>query len=163
MADTEKLLALSILSDPDAAALPSPMESGRLPALVSGLSAVHRAHLAAALRVKYSRPLVILCPDENTASAIAGDVSALTGETCTLLSGRDYALYSADAMSRGGEQRRINALAAMMNGGGITVATAEGLFQRTMPPEVFRRAAFEIDMSAALAPEDVEDALLRCG
>ena len=163
MADTEKLLALSILSDPDAAALPSPMESGRLPALVSGLSAVHRAHLAAALRVKYSRPLVILCPDENTASAIAGDVSALTGETCTLLSGRDYALYSADAMSRGGEQRRINALAAMMNGGGITVATAEGLFQRTMPPEVFRRAAFEIDMSASLAPEDVEDALLRCG
>ena len=162
MADTEKLLALSILSDPDAAALPSPMESGRLPALVSGLSAVHRAHLAAALRVKYSRPLVILCPDENTASAIAGDVSALTGESCTLLSGRDYALYSADAMSRGGEQRRINALAAMMNGG-ITVATAEGLFQRTMPPEVFRRAAFEIDMSAALAPEDVEDALLRCG
>ena len=43
------------------------------------------------------------------------------------------------------------------------MATAEGLLQRAMPPEVFRRAAFEIDMQTQAAPEDVEDALLRCG
>ena len=163
MDEQKNILALSILDDPDAAALPSPEESGRLPALVSGLSAVHRAHLAAALRVKYKRPLVVLCPDETAASALAGDISALTGEICSLLSGRDYAFYSADAMSRGTEQRRINALAALMNGASVTVVTAEGLFQRTMPPEVFRRAVFEIDMQSQTAPEDVEDALLRCG
>ena len=163
MSDTEKLLAISILNDPDAAALPGPEESGRLPALVSGLSAVHRAHLAAALHVKYGRPLVVLCPDENSAASLAGDVSALTGEECVLLSGRDYAFYSADAMSRGGEQRRINALAALMDRAPVTVITAEGLFQRAMPPDVFRRAVFEIDLKSPAAPEDVEDALLRCG
>ena len=151
------------MEDKDAAALPSPGESGRLPALISGLSAVHRAHLAAALRVKYKKPLVILCPDEASANAIAGDVAALTGETCTALIARDYVFYSADAMSRSGEQRRINALSFMMNGEGITVATAEGFFERTMPPEVFRRSVFEIDMHSTMAPEDVEDALLRCG
>ena len=123
MDEQKNILALSILDDPDAAALPSPEESGRLPALVSGLSAVHRAHLAAALRVKYKRPLVVLCPDETAASALAGDISALTGEICSLLSGRDYAFYSADAMSRGTEQRRINALAALMNGASVTVVT----------------------------------------
>ena len=163
MAELKNVLALSILKDPDAAALPSPDESGRLSALVSGLSAVHRAHLAAALRVKYARPMLILVPDENSASAIAGDVSALTGEECVPLTGRDYAFYSADAMSRGAEQKRINALAALMRGEKIVVATAEGLFQRAMPPEVFRRAAFKLDMKSAFAPEDAEDALLRCG
>ena len=163
MADTKNILALSILKDPDAAALPSPEESGRLPALCTGLSAVHRAHLAAALKVSSGRPLVVLCPDETSGSGLAGDIAALTGDTCTLLSGRDYAFYSADAMSRGTEQKRINALAALMNGAPVTIVTAEGLFQRTMPPEVFRRAAFEIDIHGATAPEDVEDALLRCG
>ena len=159
----EKILALSILSDPEAAALPSPEESGRLPALVSGLSAVHRAHLAAALRAKYSRPLFVLCPDESSARALAADVSALTGEEVNLLFGRDFALYSADAMSRGGEQRRINALAALMKGAAVTVASAEGALSAAMPPEVFRRAAFEIDLKTQAAPEDIEDALLRSG
>ena len=163
MSNEEKILALSILSDPDAAALPAPAESGRLPALVSGLSAVHRAHFAAALRVKYRCPLLVLCPDENAANAMAGDISALTGDTCVLLTGRDYLFYSADAMSRTAEQRRINALSALLSGAPVVIATAEGLFQRAMPPEVFRRAVFEIDTKTPAAPEDVEDALLRCG
>ena len=119
--DKEKTLALTILSDPDAAALPQPAESGRLPALVSGLSAVHRAHLAAALRSKYQRPAVILCPDDAAASALAGDFTALTGEDCEILPGRDYVLYSADAVSRSGEQRRLTALDA------LSVLTAEML------------------------------------
>ena len=38
-----------ILCHKELAALPSLTESGELPALVSGLSAVHRANLAAAL------------------------------------------------------------------------------------------------------------------
>ena len=92
-------------------------------------------------------------------------MAALTGEepASGSLIARDYVFYSADAMSRSGEQRRINALSFMMNGEGITVATAEGFFERTMPPEVFRRSVFEIDMHSTVAPEDVEDALLRCG
>ena len=163
MINEDRILAESILTDPDAAALPSPDEGGRLPALVSGLSAVHRAHLAAALRVRYGRTVLVLCPDENGAAAMAGDISALTGEDCVLLTGRDYVFYSADAMSRTGEQRRLNALAALMEGAPIVLATAEGMFQRAMPPETFRRAAFELDMESGSAPEDVEDALLRCG
>ena len=159
----ERVLALSILDDPDAAALPSPDESGRLPALISGLSAVHRAHLTAALRSKYSRPVVVLCPEESGAAALARDVSSLTGEDCVLLTGRDYSLYNAEAASRGAEQRRINALAALMDGAPVCCASAEGLLQRAMPPELFRRAAFEIDSKGECAPEDVEDALVRCG
>ena len=142
---------------------PRPVRAGGFPRLFRGSRRYTGRTLAAALRVKYKKPLVILCPDEASANAIAGDVAALTGETCTALIARDYVFYSADAMSRSGEQRRINALSFMMNGEGITVATAEGFFERTMPPEVFRRSVFEIDMHSTVAPEDVEDALLRCG
>ena len=46
-----------ILNHKELAALPSLLEGGGLPALVSGLSAVHRANLAAALRGKLKKPL----------------------------------------------------------------------------------------------------------
>lgn len=41
------------------------MESGGGPALVTGLSPVHRAMTAAALRLKSGRPLLMLCADEG--------------------------------------------------------------------------------------------------
>ena len=44
-----KILNRQILENKEAAALPYLLESGGLPALVSGLSGVHRANLAAAL------------------------------------------------------------------------------------------------------------------
>lgn len=50
-----------------------------------------------------------------------------------------------------------------MRGARITIMTAQGVFQRAMPPEAFRRAAFSIDMQTRLDPADAEDALLRCG
>ena len=43
------ILFRQILNNKEASALPGLRESGGLPALISGLSAVHRANLAAAL------------------------------------------------------------------------------------------------------------------
>ena len=106
---------------------------------------------------------MILCPDDAAASALAGDFTALTGEDCEILPGRDYVFYSADAVSRSGEQRRLTALEALSGRAPAVVITAEGLFQRAMPPEVFRRAVFTLDVKEPCAPEDVVDALLRCG
>lgn len=48
------------------------MESGGGPALVTGLSPVHRAMTAAALRLKSGRPLLMLCADEGEARAAGG-------------------------------------------------------------------------------------------
>jgi hypothetical protein len=56
-----------ILTHKEAAALPSLLESGGLPALVSGLSPVHRANLAAALYNKIQMPLFVLCADDTAA------------------------------------------------------------------------------------------------
>ena len=47
------ILFRQILNNKEASALPGLRESGGLPALISGLSAVHRANLAAALAVRF--------------------------------------------------------------------------------------------------------------
>ena len=67
-----------ILTHKEAAALPSLLESGGLPALVSGLSAVHRANLAAGLRDKTGAPLFVICPDDTAAENFANDLRAMT-------------------------------------------------------------------------------------
>ena len=67
-----KELVNQVLTHKELAALPSLLEGGRLPALVSGLSAVHRANLAAALCGKTARSLFVICPDDTAAENLQG-------------------------------------------------------------------------------------------
>ena len=79
-----------ILHIREAAALPSLLESGGLPALISGLGAVHRANLAAALHGRSGRPLVVICPDDTAAENFARDLAAMLGEEIVTLGMRDF-------------------------------------------------------------------------
>ena len=159
-----KLLVNQIFENKEAAALPGLLESGGLPALVSGLSAVHRANLAAGLRFQSGAPLFVLCPDDTTAENFANDLRSMLGEEVTCLGMRDFTFYSTEAASRQAEQKRLAALFALAEGrSAVTVASIPGLIQRTLPPETLRRAAFEIDAGGSYPIEDVEAALLRCG
>ncbi len=159
-----KLLVNQIFENKEAAALPGLLESGGLPALVSGLSAVHRANLAAGLRLKTGAPLFVLCPDDTTAENFANDLRSMLGEEVTCLGMRDFTFYSTEAASRQAEQKRLAALFTLAEGlSAVTVASIPGMLQRTIPPETLRRAAFEIDAGGSYPIEDVEAALLRCG
>ena len=159
-----KILNQVFFENKEAAALPGLLESGGLPALVSGLSAVHRAHLGAALRDHAGRPLFVICPDDTAAENMARDLSSMLGEEAAVLGMRDFSFYPAEAVSRQAEQRRIAALYALSSGAvNVAVASVPGLLQRTLTPEALARAAFVIDASSPCALEDTEDALLRCG
>ena len=153
-----------ILTHKEAAALPSLMESGGLPALISGLSPVHRANLAAALYNQIQTPLFVICPDDTAAESFGRDLAAMLGREITVLGMRDFVFYPAEAVSRPAEQKRIAALYKLAKGESeITVASISGLLQRTFPPEPLLRAAYEITDGGNHPPEEVEDALIRCG
>ena len=158
------ILFNQILKHKEAAALPTLEESGGLPALVSGLSAVHRANLAAALKGQSDRPLFVICPDDTAAESFANDLRAMLGQDVQTVTMRDFTFYSAEAVSRNLEQRRMAALYALAEGEStVCTASIPGLLQRTIPPETLRQAAFTIEDGGCYPPEDVERALLRCG
>ena len=153
-----------ILTHKEAAALPSLLESGGLPALISGLSPVHRANLAAALYNKLRMPLFVICPDDTAAESFGRDLAAMTGKEVNVLGMRDFVFYPAEAVSRPAEQKRIAALYKLVSGESeLTVASVSGLMQRTFPPALLKRAAYDITDTSTAPPEEVEDALLRCG
>lgn len=91
------ILAKAFFDIPEAASLPLPGDGGGFPALITGLSGVHRAQLAAALGLRTGRSVLLLTPDEAAAEALAGDLAAFTGERPTLLTGREFVFISADA------------------------------------------------------------------
>ena len=158
------ILINQIFENKEAAALPGLLESGGLPALVSGLSAVHRANLAAALRERSGLPLFVICPDDTAAENFARDLSAMLREPALSLGMREFTFYPAEAASRQAEQRRIAVLHALAEGRApVVAASVSGLMQRTMPADTLRRAAFTIESTGRYAIEDIEDALLRCG
>ena len=153
-----------ILNHKEAAALPSLMERGGLPALVSGLSAVHRANLAAALKNKTDRPMFVIAPDDTAAENMANDLRSMLKMDVATLTMRDFVFYNAEAVSRQAEQRRIAALYALAKGEtSVAVASVSGLTQRTLPPDVLIEAAFTIEDGKPCPPEEAERALLRCG
>ncbi len=159
-----KLLINEIFKNKEAAALPSLVESGGLPALVSGLSAVHRANLAAALRYETGRPIFAVCPDDTAAENFAADLTTMLEEECATLGMRDFTFYPAEAVSRYAEQKRLSALYALAKGESpVTAVSVSALMQRCMPPETLLRAAFTIEDGGSYAIEDIEDALVRCG
>ena len=159
-----EVLINQILTHKEAAALPSLLESGGLPALISGLSPVHRANLAAALYNKLHMPLFAICPDDTAAESFGRDLAAMTGREVTVLGMRDFVFYPAEAVSRPSEQKRIAALYKLVSGESeITVASVSGLMQRTFPPSLLKRAAYEITDASTAPPEEVEEALQRCG
>ena len=153
-----------ILNHKEAAALPPLLESGGLPALISGLSPVHRANLAAALRASLDRPLFVVCPDDTAAEAMARDLSSMLGEEVTTLLMRDFVFYPAEAVSRQSEQKRLAALYRLARGeAAVAVASVSGLMQRTLPPAALLGAALVVDDGGSLPPETLEEALHRCG
>jgi len=159
-----KLLINQIFENKEAAALPGLMESGGLPALISGLSAVHRANLAAGLRLRCGLPLFVICPDDTAAENFASDLRSMLGEPVNVIGMRDFTFFPAEAVSRQAEQRRIAALYALAEGKSpVTVASVSGLMMRTMPKQTLKSAALEIRMDGSYQPEEVEKALINCG
>ena len=147
MAQGMNKLNEALASLPEVRELLLSLDTGTSPIAVSGLSGVHRAQLAAAVRHKTQRPLLIVCADENEANRMAGDLHELLGEDVSLLFAREWQLRDRVFASHGWEQQRIGSLCSLAAGKApILVATVDGLMQRTLPPDALRGAVTDISL-----------------
>ncbi|MCC8122914.1 MAG: transcription-repair coupling factor [Oscillospiraceae bacterium] len=126
------------------------VEQGACPAVLTGLSPVHRAYLAAYLYRETARPAVMICADEGEARALAQDLTALTGEPVATLFAREFIFHNAAEVSRQWEHRRIAVLHGLTQGSiRLAVVTMEALLQRTIPKPLFMQAAQELCMDGS--------------
>lgn len=153
-----------ILNINDAATLPNLVESGNLPALISGLSPIHRVNLAAAIADKRKEPLVVICADESTAESFAADLSIMLGEETKILGMREFALCETEAASHSAEQKRLSTLYAMANEScRLYVVSVQGLVQKTISKKTLFEKFFVIENPGSYSMDSIMEALINCG
>ncbi len=128
-------------------------------AAVTGIGQINRSHLIAGLRLHTDRPLVLICQDDMAAKRLAEELAAFLGETVPYLPSREFTLYDSAVVSRGWEQKRMRQLYELMEGNTpIQIFSWEACSQRTLPPDVMRRAVFTLEVGKVY---EIESLLLQ--
>ncbi|MBP5167090.1 MAG: transcription-repair coupling factor, partial [Oscillospiraceae bacterium] len=142
----------ALREDKDFSELLSRIEYGGCPLVYSGLGAVHMAAAAAAVRRETGRTVILICSDELLAERMRGDVAALTQEEALLLTSREFTFFSADTVSRRGEQARLQVLHSLSSDScAVLIATPDALMQRTLPPKRLSECTFTLKQGASLS------------
>ncbi len=131
---------------------------------ISGLGQINRSHLIAGLRQECGRPLVILCQDDIAAKRLQGELKAFLGEDVPVLPNRELTLYDSAVVSRTWEQKRLRQLYEL--GAGLTpiqILPWEALSQRTIPAQVLKEGAFQLEVGREYALEDLLSRLSCAG
>ena len=157
-------LAAIIPQIPEFQRLFAAIDAGACPVALTGLSAVHRAHLAAGLRRQTGRQVVVLCADEGEAQRMAADLAALSGESVDTLPAREFTFHNAAVASRQWEHHRLHTLHRLVTGQtGLCVVTVEALLQRTLPRALMVQACRTLCMGEQYDLDELAAALTAAG
>ena len=100
------------------------LSAGVSPIVVSGLSHIHKAHLAAAIRRITTRPVYCVFSDDFAARNAARDIAALAEEEAHIFIAREFTFYNVESASHDWEHERISTLHAMACGRAGLVCTS---------------------------------------
>ena len=111
------------------------LAKGEVPASVTGLSAVHKAHLACCL--SENNRVLFICPDEASAAKAASDINEMAGgEIASLYPVKDFSFANIETASPDYEHRRISALYRVLcDKTRVLVCSVEAAMQSAMPPD----------------------------
>jgi len=159
------VLTSALNAVPEFQSLADALENGKSPVVVSGLSAVHRAHFAAALGETMKRPVVLLCADDAECKRLAADLRAFTGIQALTVPAREFTFHQAAVVSRQWEHRRLNVLWSMLQKipPAFTILSAEAVLQRTMPPTLLKSAGRVLKAGETYDLKELSDFLARTG
>lgn len=141
-------------------------EKQKLPALVTGVSHIHKAHfIGALLRKEALRPLLTIAENEAEAQRLCTDINSMYGAgTALLYPAKELLLGDYEAASREYEHKRIFALSAMLNGECSTViCSPEAAAQLTIPPDVLKARTITLSQDMDIPLDDLTAGLIAAG
>lgn len=140
------------------------VDNGRLPAMVVGLSAVHKANFIAGLYEKYGKSLV-LTNDETAAAKLCDDLNAMLGEERALLyPAKDFVFRHIDGVSHEYEQQRLGVLSRLAQGESLIVCcSVDALLQLTIPREQLLARSIEFSAGQQVELEELTRILSAAG
>ncbi len=160
------MLALceTLKNNKDFALLMQKLEAGECPIALSGLSAIHKAHIISVVRMLTKRPVVCIYADELDARRAMRDISVMCGEEPRVLPVYEMQLHDVDTASREYEHERIATLRAMAERtSGITLAPVFALLQRTSAKDALLSKTITLTLGAEENQERLCEKLCSLG
>ncbi len=140
------------------------IDAGECPIVLSGLSAIHKAHIISAVRMIYKRPCVCVYPDELDARRAVKDISAMCGEEVKVLPELELNLHNVETSSHELEHERIASLRSMADGSfGVMLAPVFSLLRKTPPKEELSGRTITIKLGEERSEEGLVQELLSLG
>ena len=158
-----KLINEVLKKDPDYLSLLNEVERGRLPIVCTGLSLIHKAIIAAALRGHMKKRVVLITHDEATAAELCGDINAL-GLKCLNFPARDLCIGDLSGYSKEYEHKRIDTLSAVADGAfDLLTISLDAAVQYTVKPEVLKSARFTLKAGDSADTSELAERLINAG
>ena len=135
----------------------------KLPACVTGVAAVHKANMIAALCEDMQKQALVLAADEAEAQRMCADLNAM-GMHSVVYPYREFTFRNMESHSREYERQRLSALAALQSGAAnAVVCCVDAALQLTIPPEELQKRTAEVRAGAAMSPEQLVCVLVSAG
>ncbi|MDD6489863.1 MAG: transcription-repair coupling factor [Clostridia bacterium] len=139
------------------------IELGRFPAMATGLSGIHKAHLIHSLCTEKNCGALVIASDEAEAQKLCSDLATMGTDTVFYPS-RDYTFRDVEGVSREFEHQRITALYALQSGKSkVIVACVDAVMQYTIPPQKLKDTTVEIKEGTEVSLEKIIAALTADG
>ena len=135
----------------------------QLPAMATGLSAIHKSHLIHTICAGTGQKALVIAGDEAEGARLCSDISAM-GTKAVFYPARDFTFREVTGVSREFEHQRIGALYAFSSGEAqVMICCADAAMQYTMPKDVLMKSTLEIKEGASLSMEAIMESLLAEG
>lgn len=134
-----------------------------LPALVTGVSHIHKAHFIAALL--NDTPALIIAESEGEAQKLCLDINMMLGENAALLyPEKEFILADAEAASREYEHKRIFALSALINHDcKALICSPSAAAQLTILPDELKKRTITVSSDDEITIETLAEKLIAAG
>lgn len=137
-----------------------------LPALVTGVSHIHKAHfICASLQKEELSPVLIIAESEAEAQKLTNDICSMTSAgTALLYPAKELILGDYEAASREYEHKRIFALSAMLNHScRAVICSPEAAGQLTIPPKELANRTITLSEGTDITLEALISRLVAAG
>lgn len=139
------------------------VDHGRTPAMATGLSAIHKAHLIHSMCKRLGRRALVLASNESEAAKLCSDLCAM-GTKAVYYPARDFTFREVTGVSYEFVHQRIAALHAFTHGEcEVVIACADAALQYTIPPGALEKNTAVVRQGAEISPERLAAVLANSG
>ncbi len=158
-----KLISDALRLTPEYIELFNSVKALKTPAVITGVSAIHKSIIATALAYDTNKKLLFLCPEEADCHKIIRDLKS-EGLNAVLYPTRDYSLRDTDSSSHEYERERLQALNQISTGKcACIVAPIDAALQYTIPVDELVSRGLTIESGEEVTQEKVLSSLHFCG